>query len=732
MTRSPFFTILVFALAGVSQKSLAQPGPTAAISIDRTATTPFNPGFSGYNTALLRDAVEYYDPNFQQMAALMAPGWLRFPAGTAAGAYNWQSGQMIENWVTQFHQPWLSLLEPLIPMVAGKGGMQLSDFANMASNMGVSQIVICVNTFTDTPDSAAALAAYVRDHNIPVAAWELGNEAYFYTGFFQNASDYADKMKPYRDAIKSVDSNAVVALFFSDAGNPDAKWDQALGAYPDQYWDAVSYHMYPSTGLKSDFATLMTIANRALNNATSYVSSYLKPLNPQGATYMVTEYAAWSTLSPKASIYEGVFASEYLLRMSSLPEVKFVGMHELLDDWGIQSANNHQSDVLAAHNTGNVLDTSTLDFGFFPSAQILGTAVANGVLKYASKLDQTTTQDSQSVAVAGGDFMPAIYSQAYEDNAGRLYLIVTNKADAAESVNVTVNGKAPAGTFPMTLVASNDPSAVNSASAPNHISIQFQTTQIPVTIPAFSVVRLDLTPPSPTPVTSVSAAAGSAAVAAEGIASAYGTGLASGARPATILPLATTLQSSSVQVVDSAGITRMAPLFYVSPGQINFEVPAGTAPGVATVNVISGAAKVATGTLQVQLTAPSIFTANSTGHGVPAALAVRIAAGGQQTPVSVFHCSGTSCAPVPIDVSGDPVYLLLYATGIRHRSSLAAVTCTVNGISAPVQYAGPQGHFAGLDQVNVELPKSLMGSGLSDVVLTVDGQAANTVQINIQ
>jgi uncharacterized protein (TIGR03437 family) len=57
---------------------------------------------------------------------------------------------------------------------------------------------------------------------------------------------------------------------------------------------------------------------------------------------------------------------------------------------------------------------------------------------------------------------------------------------------------------------------------------------------------------------------------------------------------------------------------------------------------------------------------------------------------------------------------------------------TINGISVPVQYAGPTPGFAGLDQVNVGLLLSLQGSGESKVVLTVDGQTSNTVTLNIQ
>ena len=49
---------------------------------------------------------------------------------------------------------------------------------------------------------------------------------------------------------------------------------------------------------------------------------------------------------------------------------------------------------------------------------------------------------------------------------------------------------------------------------------------------------------------------------------------------------------------------------------------------------------------------------------------------------------------------------------------LSAVKVSLGGTSAEVQYAGAQGGFVGLDQLNVLVPRSLMGRGEIDAVLT--------------
>ncbi len=231
-----------------------------------------------------------------------------------------------------------------------------------------------------------------------------------------------------------------------------------------------------------------------------------------------------------------------------------------------------------------------------------------------------------------------------------------------------------------------------------------------------------------------SAASGTPAVAPASIASIYGQGLAGTTAQASTSPWPASLGGVTLTVRDAAGTQRAANLIYVSPGQINFAVPAGMTPGIATFTVANGSATLSVDAT-IQSVAPALFSMNGAGSGVAAATAVRTLAGnpGNQFPIPVFRCDASGCASVPIDVGLDtPVILTLYGTGIRNRSSLSNVKVTINGTSVPVLYAGPQPDYEGLDQVNVALMLNLRGSGESNVVVTVDGQASNTVTVNIK
>jgi uncharacterized protein (TIGR03437 family) len=85
--------------------------------------------------------------------------------------------------------------------------------------------------------------------------------------------------------------------------------------------------------------------------------------------------------------------------------------------------------------------------------------------------------------------------------------------------------------------------------------------------------------------------------------------------------------------------------------------------------------------------------------------------------------------PIAFGDPGDKVYLVLYGTDIRSRSSLSTVSATVGGSSAVVEYAGPQGEVVGLDRANIIIPRIIVGRGNVDVAVTVDGVAANTVKV---
>ncbi len=219
------------------------------------------------------------------------------------------------------------------------------------------------------------------------------------------------------------------------------------------------------------------------------------------------------------------------------------------------------------------------------------------------------------------------------------------------------------------------------------------------------------------------------------LATAYGKELSASALVADGGPK-TELNGTSLRVKDGACREWAAPMFFVSPSQVNYLLPAETAPGNGAATIYNAAGAVSIGRLQINRVAPGLFSADATGQGAAAASVLRLKADGSlgYEKAVQFDAAQRKFVSVPIDLSApnDQVFLLLFASGIRNRSALAGVSIEIGGLPVDVLYAGEQGAFLGLDQINLRLPNSLAGRGDVDVVMKVDGFAANVVRIRIK
>lgn len=221
------------------------------------------------------------------------------------------------------------------------------------------------------------------------------------------------------------------------------------------------------------------------------------------------------------------------------------------------------------------------------------------------------------------------------------------------------------------------------------------------------------------------------AAAPDSIVSAFGQNLAPALIPAAGLPLPVELGGAAVTITDAEQVERPAQLFAVAPTQINLLVPAECASGPAVITVRSGGQVTAVGTFTIQPVVSGLFSAANDGKGPAAGQAIQIT-GDTQTFSLLSDCTA-GCKPAPVTVAAPPdkTVLVLYGTGIRGRKETPA-NVTIGGIAGEVLYAGPQGDSPGLDQVNVAVPPSLSGAGVSEVIVSVGESASNPVVVALQ
>jgi hypothetical protein len=475
-------------------------GADTTIDINARKAHPLSPGFSGFNNADLEFAISFRDPHYQRIAASLEPGWYRFSGGAVSNVYDWQAGDVPTEWVNQFTGNNRSRFQREQKLVRGRGGVRFDDYLQFAAATG-ARTMICFNAFTDTPKSAGKMARYVKEHDVPVIAWELANEAHLFPSWFSGGADYVNKMRPYAEAIRAVIPGAIISLAVSMVQSPNVGWDEALANYPDRYWDAVSVHHYAQVAPTFEEAVLR--ANYALQHKTDqYYSSYLLPKLGGDTLALLSEFHSGFRDSPICgTLYDAIYTAEYIARESAVRNVKHVGLQLLysgsLRNGAIQAARDHEQDVIDAYEAGTTIDTTQLDFGFFLSPQGLAMRLVNDAVNDSSAVLATTLEGPGTVATdtpAGIGRMPALHAQAYRGGDGKkAFLIITNKSKTVHAARLRLKGKPVRGPFQIAYITGDNLRLANTETQ-QHVGIKTATSQDIVHVPRYSIVRVAWNP----------------------------------------------------------------------------------------------------------------------------------------------------------------------------------------------------------------------------------------------
>jgi len=511
-------------LLATAATAFAQGTQPLQIRVETSNPTPLAPGFSGLNQAQPRDGVEYFDPKFVAASIPMKAGWLRFPGGTVSLAYDWNpanptGGHINPAWLNDLvggDPPLItgqsvSILTVSEQLTQAKGGVYLSDFANFAKALNASAIMT-FNSYTDTnPESATLMAQAAQSYGLNVLDWELSNEADLYPNIYPTAGTYASTVyNPYYLNIIGVSPGANVSLFsageFTGSTVNTSLWDSQLSSYTPRYWNASSLHIYPITEIVSAQTTIQTLNGILAHGSTDYINSYLVPLVGAGTPIYITEFNCCAQYGNKflSYLYNGIFLAEYIMRLSSLPDVHAVGINSLYTDNSdyhglLQSVNDFEGYLIGQVTANPNFSTNTAtnpntQFQFYVSAPGLAMQVANLAINSSANLWPTTVMGGLTVNIIGydGQPIPSVYAQAYKASNGANYLLITNKAAEGQAATLVVNGVQLKGNVTMTYVGNPSAIAANTAQDQNNVQIQTKTSTNPIYLPAYSVTCVTL------------------------------------------------------------------------------------------------------------------------------------------------------------------------------------------------------------------------------------------------
>ncbi len=197
------------------------------------------------------------------------------------------------------------------------------------------------------------------------------------------------------------------------------------------------------------------------------------------------------------------------------------------------------------------------------------------------------------------------------------------------------------------------------------------------------------------------------------ILSVFGQHLANGTEAASKVPLPTQMQGTTAAV---NGVP--APLYYVSPSQLNLQIPYSVAPGAATLT-ISVNGQSASQTFNVSEVAPGIFTGS--GHRlVPSSKASRGAS------ATLFLTGQGAVSPSIPTGSAPPNSWPLSSL----PAPAAPVSVTVGGVPARIAFVGIPYGLVGVAQINFEVPEGI-ASGDQPVVVHVGGADSPAAYVTV-
>jgi uncharacterized protein (TIGR03437 family) len=221
-------------------------------------------------------------------------------------------------------------------------------------------------------------------------------------------------------------------------------------------------------------------------------------------------------------------------------------------------------------------------------------------------------------------------------------------------------------------------------------------------------------PPVPSIGGSANGASFQTAFAPGMVLSVFGAELALGAQEAETVPLINLLQNFSATIGGA-----VAPIYYVSPGQVNVQIPYGTPPGAAQLVVFNGD-QLATSTLQIAESAPGIF-AGPDGSVVP------VGSGKAGVPLVLFITGEGEVTPALVTGSAPSTNTPIASL----PQPVLPVTVTIGGLNAPVAFVGIPYGLVGVTQINTTVPAGLT-PGKQPVVVKVGNASSMPVNFTVE
>ncbi|MEP1489846.1 MAG: fibronectin type III domain-containing protein [Algibacter sp.] len=432
--------ILLLSITIIFQVSNSQE-TTGLINIDTKNGHAIKIGSSGFNVRIADKSWSYLHPDFRKSVHQLKPGWLRYFSGTMGDAFSSATGQYDIDYAMMFDHSKQYLKGYRFTDV--KGPHRIIDLYDLLSEIN-GKLIVTVNGFSETPEMTLELARFCKNNNIEVATWQFCNEPYFYVphrerNWWNNGYDYAAKMKPHADAIKSVFPDAFLAL--------NSTWDgiwgfmKEINTYQKEhgaYWNVFSKHSYaPHIGRRESVQNAYKRGNTKLIEATSPLAMQeIEAYNWEDVPMVITEFGVWN--KPLNGIYSSIYNIEYVMRQLQHTNTWYVGAHEVSSKHVPEININEQ--IEEAFKKDVELKTDSILTGINRMLEGKAYEIYHDVTNHSDFIYESDVDNGFTAPGLENTTEKGYYSQAYRGVDGYNYLVFTNRTSESKSFHITTDG----------------------------------------------------------------------------------------------------------------------------------------------------------------------------------------------------------------------------------------------------------------------------------------------------
>ena len=323
---------------------------------------PIRPDALGFNANFVRGG-SYQDAALLKTIESLAPGHLRYPAGTLANYWDWRAG-WVQKDIGKLPHGWSNLKPNFNTLEDLKIGVDAT---------GATPLFV-LNMLHSTLDNELEMLRAARKLGMPIKLVELGNEFYLsspdYIEKFPTPESYGAMANEWAAKIKAEFPGVQIAAIGAATNPPDDErrqtWDEKLYPVLDgKNIDAITLHVYQGAGVgkrskameatgligeakqpkaKSDmwdsdeaqteqwqqFQTDAGLTRMMSQPATRFF--YLKELKtlPAGMEAWITEYNLFDRVGPVRGTWaHGLFAAMLPLNFVRNPKIQMLTYHDL-------------------------------------------------------------------------------------------------------------------------------------------------------------------------------------------------------------------------------------------------------------------------------------------------------------------------------------------------------------------------------------------------------------------